>query len=237
MSFEYLADPNRPAWSGVLPGRPEPFFLNRGEGEHAKLFADTFTVLLSGDETEGQFGIFTADCPPGDIIPTHSHADTHETFYVVEGKRPVVRPAGRRGEGLPAADEGDFGFVPAGLAHAYRVEAPTRMLGVSNGGFERFFQQMGTLADTIDQSVATVHPGLPADAGRGTGARHAVHARLRLAGRLRWRPVHPSRRRPRAPLPPARVSAEGVRVLSGVPYAAHSGRPAARARPLPAADR
>ena len=51
MSFEYLADPQRPAWSDQLPGRPEPFFLARGEGEHAKLFADTFTVLVSGDET------------------------------------------------------------------------------------------------------------------------------------------------------------------------------------------
>lgn len=86
MSFEYVADPNGPAWSGILPGRPEPFFLDKGEGEHAKLFADTFTVLLSGDETEGQFGVFTATCPAGEIIPAHSHADTHETFYVVEGK-------------------------------------------------------------------------------------------------------------------------------------------------------
>ena len=86
MSFEYLADPARPAWIGALPGKPEPFFLSRGEGEHAKLFADTFTVLLSGDETEGQFGVFTANCPAGDIIPTHAHGDTHETFYVVEGR-------------------------------------------------------------------------------------------------------------------------------------------------------
>ena len=51
MSFEYLADPQRPAWSDQLPGRPEPYFLTKGGGEHAKLFADTFTVLVSGDET------------------------------------------------------------------------------------------------------------------------------------------------------------------------------------------
>ncbi|MEU4690294.1 hypothetical protein [Actinoplanes sp. NPDC023714] len=41
---------------------------------------------------------------------------------------------------------GDFGFVPAGAAHAYRVEKPALILGAASGGFERFFQQMGTPA-------------------------------------------------------------------------------------------
>ena len=87
MSFRYVADPSgRPAWAGLLPGAPRPFFLSRTEGEHARLFADTFTVLLSGDETEGQFGVFTAHCPVGDPIPTHAHAGTHEVFFIVEGK-------------------------------------------------------------------------------------------------------------------------------------------------------
>lgn len=150
MSFQHLADPSRPAWAGVLPGAPEPFVLRKGEGEHAKLFADTFTVLLSGDETGGQFGIFTATCPAGDIIPTHSHSGTNETFYVLEGSvRLFVEQSG--GERVSRLlGEGDFGYVPAGLRHAYRVEAATRMLGVSSGGFERFFQEMGTLADSID---------------------------------------------------------------------------------------
>ena len=60
MSFEYLTDPERgPRWRGLLPGAPEPFFLRRGEGEHARLFGDLFTVLLSGDETDGQFHVHT----------------------------------------------------------------------------------------------------------------------------------------------------------------------------------
>ena len=87
MSFEYQIDPaTGPQWQGQLPGTPEPYVLRRGEGEHAKLFGDLFTVLLSGDETQGQFGIITAECPPGDVIPTHRHDATHETFFVLEGK-------------------------------------------------------------------------------------------------------------------------------------------------------
>jgi quercetin 2,3-dioxygenase len=49
MSFEYLRDPAAgPQWKGVLPGAPVSFFLREGEGEHAKLFGDLFTVLVSG---------------------------------------------------------------------------------------------------------------------------------------------------------------------------------------------
>ena len=162
MSFEYLADPSgRPAWTGLLPGKPQPYFLVRGEGEHAKLFADTFSVLLSGDETDGQFGVFAADCPPGNIIPTHSHSDTHEVFYIVEGKvRVFVQlPDGQKTSRL--LNEGDFGFVSAGAPHAYRVEARARMLGVATGGFERFFQLIGTPADAIDLDSPPFVPDFP----------------------------------------------------------------------------
>lgn len=87
MSFEYLIDPeNGPRWKGLLPGKPAPYVLRRGEGEHAMLFGDLFTVLLSGDETNGQFGVITSECPPGQLIPTHVHSGTHETFSILEGK-------------------------------------------------------------------------------------------------------------------------------------------------------
>jgi quercetin 2,3-dioxygenase len=160
VSFEYVAGP-RPAWSGALPGTPRPYVLRKDEGEHAKVFTDTFSVLLSADETGGQFGMFVAHCPAGDIIPTHAHDDTHETFYIVEGRVRlyVQMPDGRKMSQV--LDEGDFGFVPAGAAHAYRVEAPARILGAATGGFERFFQQMGTPADTIDPQSPPYVPDFP----------------------------------------------------------------------------
>ena len=43
--------------------------------------------------------------------------------------------------------------MPAGTPHAYKIEEAARMLGVLTGGFERFFQHMGTVTDhgTKDQ--------------------------------------------------------------------------------------
>ena len=154
MSFEYLIKPDQgPRWQGVLPGRPAPYVLRKGDGEHAMLFTDLFSVLLSGDETGGQFGIVTSESPAGDIIPTHSHSETHETFYVLEGK---VRLYFQDTDGIRTSKlllPGDFGYVPAGITHAYRIEEAARMLGVLSGGFERFFQHMGTPTDhpTADQ--------------------------------------------------------------------------------------
>src|SRR3954470_19492760 len=69
----------------TLPGKPVPYFLEAGEGERAHLFDQLFTVLLSGDETDGQFGVFTMEAPRGRTIPVHSHADVHEIFYVLDG--------------------------------------------------------------------------------------------------------------------------------------------------------
>jgi quercetin 2,3-dioxygenase len=159
VSFEYLIDPEKgPQSKGQLPGRPEPYVLRRGQGEHAMLFTDLFTVLASGDETDGQFGIITSECPPGKLIPTHVHSGTHETFYILEGK---VRLFFVDAEGTKTTElltAGDFAFVPAGTPHAYQVEEAARLTGTMTGGFERFFQHMGTLTD---HATTAQHPFVP----------------------------------------------------------------------------
>ena len=162
MSFEYLIDPGTgPGWQHLLPGRPAPYVLRRGEGEHSMLFTDLFSVLVSGDETGGQFGVITSDCPSGNIIPTHSHNETHETFYILDGK---VRLFFEEESGTKTSrllSSGDFGHVPAGTPHAYRVEEAARILGVLSGGFERFFQHMGTATDHATKDQPPFIPDFP----------------------------------------------------------------------------
>ena len=162
MSFEYLTDPGHgPQWQGALPGRPDAFFLQRGEGEHSMLFTDLFTVLLSGDETGGQFGVFTMQAPRGQLIPAHNHHGTHEVFYVVDGSVRVF-VAGQDGtKRSRRLGPGDFGFVPAGLVHAYQVEEAAQVLGVATGGFERFFQQMGQPTDHATPDQPPFIPDFP----------------------------------------------------------------------------
>ena len=162
VSFEYLIDPAAgPRWKGVLPGKPQPYVLRRGEGEHSMLFGDLFTVLLSGDETEGQFGIIVSDCPAGDVIPTHSHNATHETFYVLDGKVRLLFEDAEGRQQSQLLTPGDFGYVPAGFAHAYQIVEDARMMGTLSGGFERFFQHMGTPTDSTELDQPPFVPDFP----------------------------------------------------------------------------
>lgn len=134
-----------------LPGKPKPFFLETGEGERTHLFDAMVTVLLSKDETEGQFGVFTYAAPKGDAIPTHAHADVHETFFLLSGRARVWIQDAEGEQHEKVLGTGDFGYVPAGCLHTFRVEADdTRILGVSTGGFERFFEASGTRTDSLD---------------------------------------------------------------------------------------
>lgn len=142
---------NNPSLSfdGVLPGHPAPFYLGKGEGEKSVVFDQLFTILLSGDETEGQYGVFTVEAPKGDMIPPHLHTTAHEIFYVVDGSITVWMDDQKGFQGKRTLGTGDFGFVPINTVHAFRMEATTKVLGVNTGGFERFFHDMGTPTDQV----------------------------------------------------------------------------------------
>jgi quercetin 2,3-dioxygenase len=156
---EYVIDPaHGPQGRSLPPGKPQPLVLKRGEGEHAMLFTDLFTVLLSGNETEGQFGIITSESPAGDIIPTHSHNATHETFYAMEGKVRLYFQDGNGTKTMKLLEPGDVGYVPAGFAHSYKIEESARSMGVLSGGFERFFQHKGR---PTDHGTAEQPPFIP----------------------------------------------------------------------------
>ena len=69
-------------------------------------------------------------------------------------------------------EPGDFGYVPAGLVHAYRVEEQARVLGVLSGGFERFSQRMGTPVDSAAPGQPPFVPDL--DRIMAAGQRHGT---------------------------------------------------------------
>jgi quercetin 2,3-dioxygenase len=124
-------------------------------------------VLLSDDETDR-------------AIPVHAHDDVHEVFFVLDGR---VRVAIENTEGEildQVLTSGDFGYVPAGRKHTFRVESHrARTLGVSTGGFERFFAAAG---ERTDSTMPPTVPVIPSPEQLGDAARryrnefhHDVH--------------------------------------------------------------
>ena len=68
---------------------------------HFGLVGDTYTVLVSGDDTAGKYTLIDMHVPPGGGPPPHRH-DFEEMFTVLEGEvqldfpRPTPGGEGRR---------------------------------------------------------------------------------------------------------------------------------------------
>nr|WP_274636124.1 quercetin 2,3-dioxygenase [Microbacterium bovistercoris] len=142
-----LQSPERaldPIHAGILPGAAKPFYLENGEGEKSVVFDTMFDILLTGDETDGQFDVFTSIGNAGDIIPAHLHPYTHEIFFVVSGAVHLWMDDEHGFKDDRVLTAGAFAYVPKNTIHAYRNEAAdSKVLGVSSGGFGRFFHAMG----------------------------------------------------------------------------------------------
>ena len=62
--------------------------LVRSDGpqiRHISLVGDTYTILLTGDETGGRYCLIDAHVPPGRGPPPHRH-DFEEAFTILEGE-------------------------------------------------------------------------------------------------------------------------------------------------------
>ena len=138
-----MSDPDKDPFLGILPGSPKPYWLKEGEGEKSVVFDTLFTILLSGDETENQYGAFTTDGGAGERIPAHFHPTTHEIFYIVDGKLRLWLDDQAGFSENRVMTTGDFAFIPKGVVHAFQLLDATRVFGVGTGGFERFFHGIG----------------------------------------------------------------------------------------------
>jgi quercetin dioxygenase-like cupin family protein len=107
----------------------------------------TITILLTGEDTGGQFSLWEAHQKPGGEPPLHLHLTDDETFLIQEGQ---VRF--RVGDQILDATPGMVVFAPRGIPHTFRIKSPSaKMLTmVSPAGFEEWFQVLGTPAPNFD---------------------------------------------------------------------------------------
>jgi quercetin dioxygenase-like cupin family protein len=117
--------------------------LTRADAEsltHIGLVGDTYTVLLSGRDTAGQFCLIDMHIPPGGGPPPHRH-DFEESFILLEGEIEATF----RGE-KSVARAGQTIHIPANAPHQFRnaSDKPVRLLCIcSPAGQEEFFAQVG----------------------------------------------------------------------------------------------
>lgn len=133
--------------ASALPDGPAPYFLGEADGDKIVLFDQLFTLLTTGVQTDREFDSFITEGRPGQAVPAHFHALTHETFFVMEGaiRLWVDDQNGRRETRILEA--GDFGYVPKNTIHSYQIERTGKVFGVTSGGFTDFFRAVGRATD------------------------------------------------------------------------------------------
>jgi len=107
---------------------------------HIGLVGDTYTILVTGDDTAGRYTLIDMHVPPGGGPPPHRH-DFEEMFTVLDGEVQVTF----RGETI-VARAGQTINVPANAPHAFTNagQSPVRLLCLcAPAGQEEFFTLVG----------------------------------------------------------------------------------------------
>ena len=117
--------------------------ITKSQGSHLSIVGDTYRIIISGKQTNGEFAIIDMLIPPGGGPGPHAHASFHESFYVVDGEVEFNTE-----DGKSIAQKGDIITIPKGGAiHSFK--------NVSNGlahllctvvpaGLDDFFEEIGT---------------------------------------------------------------------------------------------
>jgi quercetin dioxygenase-like cupin family protein len=107
---------------------------------HLGLVGDTYTILLTGEDTAGRYCLIDMHIPPGGGPPPHRH-DFEETFVLLEGELEAtfrgVKQIVRGGETI---------HIPANAPHQFRnvSDKPARALCTcAPAGQENFFKEVG----------------------------------------------------------------------------------------------
>ena len=108
---------------------------------HLAVVGDTYTVLLSGEQTAGRFALIDMLIPAGGGPPPHRH-DFEECFHVLEGSVEVTL----RDDPPVRLQAGETVNIPANAPHAFRnpAEVAARLLcTAAPAGLEAFFAEFG----------------------------------------------------------------------------------------------
>jgi quercetin dioxygenase-like cupin family protein len=111
-----------------------------GNLPHIGLVGDTYTITVTGEDTDGQFCVIDMHIPPGGGPPPHRH-DFEETFILLEGE---MEATFRGKKSIVRA--GDTLNIPANAPHQFHNASPrpVRMLCIcSPAGQEKFFLEVG----------------------------------------------------------------------------------------------
>lgn len=100
--------------------------VNSEEGKTLSIAGGSYRIVISGEQTNGEFAVIEMTVPAGAGPPPHSHEHINESFYVLEGEVTF-----RSEDGSYLASKGAFATIPkGGMIHSFKNNSvqPAKLL-------------------------------------------------------------------------------------------------------------
>ncbi|SEW29197.1 Cupin domain-containing protein [Chitinophaga sp. YR573] len=115
-----------------------------------------YRILISGEQTNGNYAVIEMRVPSGSGPIPHAHKDVQETFYVAEGEMEF-----RTEDGKYYAKKGAFINIPLGGAiHAFKntseIEA-TLICTVIPAGFDSMFKELSVASPEEVEAIGETY--------------------------------------------------------------------------------
>ena len=123
------------------------------EGPNLQVAGGKYRILVSGEQTNGNYAVIEMRVPSGGGPIPHAHKDIQETFYVAEGEMEFRTEGGKY-----YAKKGAFINIPLGGAiHAFKntsgMEA-VLICTVIPAGFDSMFKEISVAAPEEIKAIA-----------------------------------------------------------------------------------
>ncbi|MBW7456408.1 quercetin 2,3-dioxygenase [Paenibacillus sepulcri] len=125
--------------------------------ENTFLFlTDINSILVSGEDTNGEFCVVHCSVNENDGPPLHVHRDEDESFYVLDGELEMTL-----GNETLLVKSGDYVFAPRGIPHTFKVRSKKAHFLVTAypAGFDSFVKELGV--PYVEGMEAHIEPPTP----------------------------------------------------------------------------
>lgn len=115
---------------------------NSIEGEFLGIAGGNYRIIISGEQTNGNYAVIEMVVPPNGGPPPHSHPDTQEMFYVLDGEVEFKTENGKQ----VVSKDGFINIPLGGAIHCFknRSKGSARLLcTVVPAGLEKLFIDIG----------------------------------------------------------------------------------------------
>lgn len=119
--------------------------IGNTQGELLAVAGGNYRIIISGEQTNGNYAVIEMQVPPGGGPPPHAHPNIQEMFHVLEGELEF-----KTEEGKITVKEGGFVNIPfGGAVHNFTNQSAqtARLLcTVVPAGLENVFREIGSPA-------------------------------------------------------------------------------------------